>query len=174
MFDNCQIGDPLGVGPGISWSPPGSAVIAANPNLLLWTDELDNPVWVKTACVITPNGDGVADDWASTGVTSAVRQTTTTAAASGAAVTSTMAPGQLGAYVHGEVAGVFGGTTYTFSLMAKDTGAALSPSITMRIDLSGGFLRCSTEDPVGDGDYLVKSFQLQVGPFTSYQHRGGS
>lgn len=168
-----SLGDPLGLSGGLSSGLVVSAP-AANPNLLLWTDSIDNAVWTKTASIISADQDGVADGWASTGTTSAVRQISTTAASTGSAATATMTPGQLGAYVHGEVSGTFDGTLYTFSMEAKDTGAAAVPSIRLRIDISGGFLRCSLEDPAGDGDYLVQHLQLQVGAFTSYHSRGGT
>ena len=145
---------------------------AANPNLLLWTDEVDNAIWTKENAVVTPDQNGVADEIASTSVSAAVRQVSGTAATTGAAVTADVTPSGTASFNHGEVSGTFDGTVYTFSGSFKDAGGG--EPVTMRIDRSGGFLRCSLEEPIGDGDYLVKNLQLEVGPFSAYHHRGGS
>lgn len=165
----------LGIGLAVGLGPPsdGAGGGAANPNILLWTDELDQAVWVKTNCTVFPDVDGVADEFSSLAAGASVAETTTVAAATGAVATGTFSPSPTG-YQHGEVSGTFDGVLYTLSCEAKDGGAAATPSLTLTIDRSGGFLRCTVSDPAGDGDYNIRHLQLEVGPFSSYQHRGGT
>lgn len=157
-----------------------SAAVEAEPNinLLLWSEALDDATWTKTSCSVTPQaavdpgGMNTAEAMISAAPGAALRQVTTTAAAAGAAVTAVLAFGF--SYARGSVTGTFDGEVYTFSIYARDTGVALEPAVTLRIDRSGGFLRCSIEDPVGDGEYLLAWAQLQVGAMTAYSPRGGS
>lgn len=161
----------LGLSPALG-SAPVSAPAGPNPNLLLWTDEVDNAAWVKTNTTVLADQNGVADQLTSTAAGAAVRQVTTTAASTGAAATATITPSGTASFNHGEVSGTFDGVLYTFSAEFKDAGGG--ETVDMKIDRSGGFLRCSLEEAIGDGDYLVRHLQLEVGPFSSYQHRGGS
>ena len=162
----------LGLSPVLG-SAPVSAPAGPNPNLLLWTDELDQAsVWTATNCSVVADQDGVADELVSTAPGSALRQVTMTAAAAGAAATATITPSGTAAFAHGEVSGTFDGVLYTFSGEFRDAGGG--ETVDMKIDRSGGFLRCSLEEPIGDGVYMARHLQLEVGPFTSYQHRGGT
>lgn len=158
-------------------SPIGSGGGASvNPNLLLWTEELDDPVWTATDASVladqstTPLGArSQAEEIQSLAATSAVRQVTTTAATTGGASAARAITGLWARY---SVTGVFDGQSYTFSVYLRDTGVAAAPSVTLRIDRSGGFLRCSLEDPVGDGDYLAWGAQLEAAASASaYQSR---
>src|SRR6185436_16453112 len=104
--------------------------------------------------------------------TAAVRQVTTVAISSGSAVTaSTSVHG--GSFGRDSVTGVFDGLPYTFSVESRDAGGG--EAYVLRLDVSGGFLRASVEDPVGDGDALFQYFQLeQAAAFTTYHSRGGT
>lgn len=160
-------------------APVAVAPAGANPNLLLWTEEFDNAVWAKTNCTVRvseavdPGGAATADAMASTAPEAALRQTTDVAAVAGDAVTQAVA--FTTSYVRGSVTGTFDGQQYTFSIYVRDTGLALDPSITLRLDRAGGFLRCSIEDPVGDGDYVLAWAQLEAaGAATTYTYRGGA
>lgn len=168
----------LGIGLAVGLGPPsagGAGGGGTNPNLLLWTENFENPVWTLTnGDIIALDQDGTADEFASTGAAAAIRQASTTAAATGGPYTAGAAMGG-SSLVRFSVSGSFGGLLYIFSVMLKDTGAAAVPSLTLRLDRSGGFIRCSIEDSVGDGDFLVGYAQLeQAASFTSYHSRGGS
>lgn len=161
----------LGLSPALG-SAPVSAPAGPNPNLLLWSEALDNAAWTKTACTIVPDQDGTADELASTGATCALRQVTNTASTSGAAVTAVVGPHPAG-YVNDSLTGTFDGLPYTLTMRSKDAGGG--ESVTLRIDRSGGFLRASVEDPSGAADILIAFLQLeQAGAFTTYHRRDGT
>ena len=162
----------LGLSPALASGPAAVPPAGPNPNLLLWTDELDNVVWVATNCDVVPDQDGVADEVVSTAPGSALRQVTTTAALTGSPVSATITPSGTAAFAHGEVSGTFDGILYTFSGEFRDAGGG--ETVDIKIDRFGGLLRCSLEEPIGDGVYLARHLQLEVGPFTSYHHRGGT
>lgn len=166
---------------GLGEVSAAAAPAGPNPNLLLWTEEFDNAAWSKTSTVVAADQDSgpsgpanTADEVLSTGVAAAVRQVSGTAAASGSAATSATVL-STGLYVRGSVTGTFDGTAYTFSIYLKDAGNAAVPFALLRLDRSGGFLRCSVEDSVGDADYMAWGAQLEAAASAStYQHRGGT
>lgn len=163
----------LGLSPALG-SAPVSAPAGPNPNLLLWSEDLTKAEWTKTGCIVTADQGGTtgtADEITSTAGTCAVRQVTTTAAITGSAATATTAVHNN--FVREAVTGTFDGLPYTFSVEIKDAGGG--EPYTLRLDRSGGFLRASIEEPVGDGDALFQYAQLeQAAAFTSYHSRGGT
>jgi hypothetical protein len=168
----------LGLGAGLG-SPSagggGGAVGPPNPNLLLWSEDLDNASWAKTGCMVVANQGGTtgtADEIISSAGTAAVRQVTSIAASSGSAATATTAF-HAGSFGRDSVTGTFDGLPYTFSAESRDSGGG--ETYTLRLDVVGGFLRVSVEEPVGDGDALFQYFQLeQAAAFTTYHSRGGA
>jgi len=168
----------LGIGLAVGLGPPVLAAGGgggANPNLLLWSEDFTQAsAWALVdGDIIATDQDGTADEFASNLLNAAIRQTTTTVATTGGAATASAS--MTGLLVRYSVTGTFDGLPYTFSIQLKDTGLAAVPTVTLRIDRSGGFLRCSVEDAAGDGDFIVGYAQLeQAAAFTSYHFRGGS
>lgn len=165
------IGVAVGSGAGSSGAP------AANPNLLLWTEEFDDAVWTATDAVVTADqatpplgARSEAENVACNAPGAAIRQVSTQAATSGGTATFDAAFGP--PWTRFSVTGTFDGQAYTFSVYLRDTGVANDPLVTLRLDRSGGFLRCSLEDPVGDGNYMVWGAQLEAAATaSSYQGR---
>jgi len=150
----------------------GGGVPLANPNLLLWSESLEQAAWTPTSMVVTPDVDGTGDELVSTGVNAALRQVTGVAAASGAAVATVYTPSGTSTPSRGSVTGTFDGLQYTFSIEGRDSGGG--ESYTLRLDRSGGFLRLSIEETVGDGVAIFYRAQLeQAAAFTTYHFRGG-
>lgn len=169
-----SLGDPLGLSGGLSSGLAASAP-AANPNLLLWTEDLTkSAVWTLTnGDIVSTDQDGTADEWASSAANGSIVQITSTAATSGSAVT-VVKPITLTLSFY-SITGTFDGLPYTFTAKLKDTGAAAIPAWTMRLDRSGGFLRVSLIDVPGDADSIIGYLQLeQAATFTSYHSRGGT
>lgn len=134
---------------------------------------MDNAVWTKTNCTIFAEAEGTADEVASTAAGAVLAQVTTTPALVGADVTATKAIGP--SLTRYEMTGTFDGLPYTLSAKVKDTGNAAVPEVVFRISRSGGFLRGSFEDPVGDGDYIIGEVQLeQAASASAYVFRGGT
>ena len=170
------------IGIGLS---PGSAppVVAAsggeeNPNLLLWTEELDNAVWSQTSVVLladagaSPLGGINAELLAFQSSAGAVRQISASAASSGAAVTNGIFDVAT-EWTRYEVTGSFDATDYVFSVYLKQSEAGIAQRI--RLDRSGGFLRCSVEDLGDVGAVYAWGAQLELGTTaTAYQRRGGT
>jgi hypothetical protein len=151
----------------------GGGAPPPNPNLFLWTEAIDNAVWTKTNCVVFSEAEGSADEIASTAASAVIAQVTTTAALVGADATSTKSIGP--SLVRYEMTGTFDGLPYTLSAKLKDTGNASVPEVVFRISRSGGFLRGSFEDPVGDGDYIITEVQLeQAASASAYVYREGT
>lgn len=150
---------------------------AANPNLLLWTEEMDNAVWVKSGGVTVsadfandPAGNLTADRVTSPALDGAIAQISATAAAVGAAVTLDYA--LTSSWSRQEVVGSFDGLSYTFSvhLKAGDIGAA----VRLQLDRSGGFLRVQVIDRADGLQVLIWGAQLEQSvSSTAYQKRSG-
>lgn len=162
-------GTGFGAGLGLGHGAPPSAPVV-NPNLLTWTEEMDDPVWVKSNCAVFSEAEGTADEIASTAPNATLSQVTSTAATVGAdAISTEPIDPTLTRY---EMTGTFDGLPYTLSAKVKDTGAASVPEVRFRLSRSGGFLKASFEDPVGDGDYIIAEVQLeQAASASPYQRR---
>lgn len=166
-----------GVGVGIGGSPvveePG-----ANPNLLLWTEAFDNAVWTATSAAIV--ADAVADPFAvltaetvTNSAGGALRQISGTASTTGAAATALVDTG--GEWIRRSVSGTFDSLSYTFSVYLRDGTGGGIPSLRLRLDRSGGFLRCSIEDAGDEAIYHAWGAQLeQAASASTYQKREGS
>lgn len=160
----------LGLSPALG-SAPASAPAGPNPNLLLWSEALDNTAWVKTNIGIGADADGAADEVTNTAAFGSVRQTTTTAAAAGAQATNEVTPGA--SYVRYSVTGTFDGSPYTYSAELKDAGGGETARLVLK--RAGGFLRPGIESDFADGDFLARYHQLEAGSsFTTYQRRDGT
>jgi len=168
------IGDPLGLSGGIGTNLP-SATLDANPNLLLWTEDLTkDAAWtLVNGDILAIDQDGTADEWASSAANGSIIQISSIAATTGSAVTVLKAIDSILSFY--SITGTFDSVPYTFTVKLKDTGLAIVPAWTMRLDRSGGFLRVSLLDLVGDADSIIGYLQLeQAAAFTSYHSRGGT
>ncbi|HEY2332467.1 MAG TPA: hypothetical protein VGH94_11160 [Acidimicrobiales bacterium] len=168
----------LGTGPGMGQAGGaaafGPSAPTANPNLLLWTDDFSNAAWDKVQLLVTvdlatiPQTGQLADELQALNLNNRAGQTTTTGG-TGADVT-TVIPFLLVGWNRYSVTGTFSTGTYTFSLYAKDAGGG--GAYVLRIASAGGFLRCTIENVLGDGDALCGSAQLEkAGTPTTYHPR---
>ncbi len=171
--------------PGNPWLKVGGAVVTGapaepNPNLLLWSEACDNAAWAKTATTIfadnalDPGGiNATADLVQFTLGTGAIRQTTSVAAASGAGANLGIFDVASDVLTRYEISAVFDGVAYTYSAYLQSNEVGVGGRI--RIDRSGGFIRCSFED-VGDAAaFWVAWQQLEVGATaTVYVKREGT
>jgi hypothetical protein len=170
---------PVGVGVGVGMGAVAAPVAAANTNLLLWSEEVDRAgTWARTlVTAIAANAAAAPDasvtaDLVTLDVFGAIRQTSAVAASSGAG-------DNLGIFdvatewTRYEIPATIDVGTYVFSVYLKQTEAGIGGRI--RLDRSGGFLRCSYED-VGDGGAcLAWGAQLEAGATaTSYVKREGT
>lgn len=148
-----------------------------NPNLLLWTEEFQQATWAKTSATVAADyGDpsfDQADRVTNSSATSAVRQISATASSTGAAAVAVVSA--QAAWARESVSGTFDGLAYTFSVYLKDESGGGVPGLRLRIDRSGGFLRCSIEDTGDEGIYGVYGAQLeQAASASPYQRREGA
>ena len=138
---------------------------AAQPlaeNLLRWTDAFDNAVWAySSASVAAGSGSDGSDRVTNASISGAVRQASQTAAASGAAATANIETSAV--WVRNHVTGFFDGQAYVFSIEVKDATGGGIPALRLRLDISGGFLRCSIEDRGDEAIYDVRRAQLETG-----------
>jgi hypothetical protein len=163
----------MGLGVAVGSRVGAGAAPAANPNLLLWTEEMDEAVWIKTSCSILVDQEGVADEVLSSAAAASVAQVSATAATTGSDVTQVaLIDGGFGRF---SVTGTFDGLSYTYAVDLKDTGLAATPELTLRLGRSGGFLRVAIEDAAGDADYLARNHQLeQAATPSAYVRRSGT
>ena len=166
-----------GVGVGIGGSPvvdePGE-----NPNLLLWTEALDNAVWTKSAGVTVaanvaadPVSAPTADRVTSPALNGSVSQVSLTAAATGSAVTLDYT--LTTSWSRQEATGTFDGLPFTFScyLKAGDAGS----DVRLQLDRSGGFLRVQVIDRADGVVVLAWGAQLeQAASASAYRAREGA
>ncbi len=154
---------------GEAWAP---AEDEPNPNLLLWSEQFQQAAWTKTNATVTadvgadPLGGTTADQIAFL-AGGAVRQVTAVAAASGVAVTATIATND----ERPSATGTFDGTVYVFSVHPEPVGGAAD--IRLRIDRSGGFLRVSIEDAGDEATMTVWGAKLETPDLTAYVKREG-
>lgn len=163
---------------GLSEGAP-AASSPSNPNLLLWSQELNRePPWSRTSVTQILTDNAVAPDDTTTAelvtldVFGAIREISTTAATSGAGDSLSIFDVAT-TWTRYEIAATFDIGTYVFSVYLKQTEAGIGGRILL--DRSGGFLRCSYED-VGDGSACwVWGMQLEAGATaTAYVKREGS
>lgn len=141
---------------------------AVGANLLQWTEQFDNAAWIKAGLAavgeadagVDPLGDTTADLITNAGgVGDVVRQTSTTTAASG---TGSVAVAPNSTWTRRSVTAALSTGTFTFSLWYRDPTNS-GYIVSMRLDTSGGFVRCSLVD-VGDGaTFQVWGAKLETG-----------
>lgn len=163
----------MGLGVAVGARVGDGAAPAPNPNLLLWTEEMDNAVWIKTNCSILADQEGTADEVISSASAASVAQVSGTAATTGS--DATQVASMDGGFGRFSVTGTFDGLSYTYAVDLRDTGLAATPEVTLRLGRSGGFLRMAIEDAAGDADYLARNHQLeQAATPSAYTYRGGT
>lgn len=178
MILSSSLSPALGLGgPVLSQNSAGdTSPPPTNTNLLLWTEELDNAVYVKTGATIEADyGDATypSADQITFGPSGTVRQTSTTPAAAGDAVTALVTCDTT--WERREVTGTFDGLPYVFHLDTIDRSGGGVPQVQLRIDRSGGFLRISVEDLGDEAIVGIARLQLEQSALaTSYQQREGT
>ena len=168
----------LGLGAGLGSPSAGGGGVAANPNLLLWTEEFDNLIWAKVGASIS------ADDTAGP-ITGNTADLINYSVPFGTVAQVNSVAATLGSGVHldildidtfwtrYEISGIFDGAAYVFSVYLKATDERIGGRL--RLQRSGGLLACSVED-IGDvGSYWACCAQLELGATaTTYVRRSGS
>lgn len=162
-----------GIGVGVGGSPAAGGPAPPNPNLLLWSEELDRAAtWAATGVVVTanatndPNGQLTADllTFAAGGT---LRQVTPAPATTGAAVTAVIAS----TTERPSISGDFDGVTYKFSFYSM-LGDGVN--LRLRLDRSGGFLRVSFEDVGDEAIVNIAWCKLETPDLTAYVKREGT
>lgn len=156
----------------------GGAAPSPNPNLLLWSEEMDRPEWVVAGgASVDPDQiisddpySGVADGVDFAALNSTLSQTTTVAVATGSGGQTI---GLSAEWVRESFSLSMNGTTYVVSLMIiEDSGAG--SDIQLRMDAVGGFLRVQLRD-VGDNPTVrVVEWKLETPTLTDYVKREGT
>lgn len=173
------VSSPSSPGVGIGVGGSTGAELGPNPNLLLWTEAFDHAAWVRTSLAVAadfttgPTGTATADNLTSSSPTAAIRQVSTTAASAGAAATANV--NAMATWTRYSVTGSYDGLDYTFSVYMKDASGGGIPTLRLRLDRSGGFLRCSIEDTGDELPYCAWGAQLeQASAPSAYQGREGA
>lgn len=138
----------LGLGLGSAATFDDAGAPAGNPNFLLFSEALDNAVWVPSGgltvaanIALDPNGAMTAEQLESPALNAALAQTSTVAATTGAAVFFDYT--LTASWSRQQIPGVFDGVAYTFSIHLM--GGDQTP-MRIQLDRAGGFLRCSIID----------------------------
>lgn len=145
--------------------PLGVTAEVINPNLLLKSEAFNDAAWTKSSATVTANattdplGGTTADEVAFSTGSGSVAQTTTIAAASGG-VSGVQTP--TSTWQRFSVTATLDVGTYTFSAWLLDPSDNAF-GVRMRIDVSGGFVRCAFTD-VGDlADVFAWGAKLETG-----------
>lgn len=154
-----------------------------NPNLLLWTEEFDSPVWVKggTLAVIpnvkenpSPPGDGGMTADLLTGASAdAMTQDSIVATVGDPALSGSTVLTTTAAYTRVMVTGTFDGLSYSLSYY----GRAVSGFVRMRAGLAivGGKLQAQMVlSTAGTGAWIWGAQLEQAAAPTAYQKREGT
>jgi hypothetical protein len=144
-----------------------------NPNLLLWTEELDNAIW-QTDSAITPDNaidplSGSTADTISFLADGFVSQVSSTAATTG--VSGNNGVILTTSWVRYEVTSTFDGLSYVFSVYLR--GASGGEEVRLNLSRAGGFLKCFLiENASAPATVRAWGAQLeQAGTASTYQHR---
>jgi hypothetical protein len=174
-------GSALGVGISPGDSPPtAEAPAEPNPNLLLWSEEMQQAVWTVGAGTVLVTADGglnptgdetTADLLAFGGTGSVIGQTSATAAATGAAALSTLS--LTGGYSRHSLSGTFDGVVYFLSVNLQEPLGGGS-ELQLRLERSGGFLRGGLRDLGDSPTVLAWGWKLETPDLTAYVKREGS
>lgn len=165
----------VGLSVGLAGAPQTGAGAEPNPNLLLWSEALDNAVWTANGAAVTanaandPDGQSTAERVAFDPEGN-VSQVTPVAATTGDPVGATKTAGA--ALARFDITGVFDGTTYRYSVYAKGAGVNFS----MSLFRSGGFIVARLANP-DDVDGIAVDFawaKLETPSLTAYVKREGT
>lgn len=166
----------VGLSVGLANAPQSGVPASPNPNLLLWSEEMQQAVWTVSAGAVTvtadadtgPFGGSVADQLAF-GASGTIGQTSSTAATTGAAVLATKTTAA--AWARYSISGSFDGVDYVLSVYLRDPS---SSDIRMRLERVGGFLRGSLQD-IGDEPTLFACcWKLETPSLSAYVKREGT
>jgi hypothetical protein len=157
-------------------APQGGAMpeVDPNPNLLLWSEEMQQATWAAADAVVTANqgqdelGATTADEIAFA-VGGTVMQATGIAAVAGANQGATFEPPP--ARERFSHSGVFDGTTYQFSAFLE---SATGGQIRLELLRSGGFLAVRFRDIGDETVVLVSQVKLETPTLTAYVKREGT
>lgn len=157
----------VGLGVAVGAAPAvaaGAPVI--NPNLLTKTEQFNNTVWVKVTTTVTadattdPLGGSVADEIISLiASTSSISQISGTSAASGSAIQNRV---PTAAWTRFSVTATLDTGAFTFSIWLLDP-LANGSIVQLKIDVVGGFVRCSLRDGGDALDYFAWGAKLETG-----------
>lgn len=154
----------LGVGLG---SPPSSVVAPAiNPNLLAKTEQFNDAVWIKTGSSVIANAatdplsGSTADEITFSLGTGTIAQVSATAATSGSVISGAKTPNAT--WARFSTTATIDGAPYTFSLWMRDPGAN-GYIVRLKIDVSGGFIRCLIADTGDLADFFAWGAKLEAG-----------
>lgn len=155
----------VGLSVGLASAPQSGGPAAPNPNLLLWSETFDNATWAKSNATVTANagldplGGSTADEVANGTSTATIGEVSTVAAASGGA-TVTVVP--LAEWTRFSVTATFDTGQFTFSLWLRDP-ADNGSDLQVRMEVSGGFIRCFLRDGGESLTFLAWGAKLEIG-----------
>lgn len=149
----------IGVGAGVG------GALAANPNLLRWTEQFDNPVWVASGVTVTPDAVAPPPDTSRAdrlvfAADSQISQLSQTAVATG--VGGLSAPAITTGWQRFEKAAVFDGDSYTFSIFMM--GAVGGEPVSIGIVRTSGVLQALLFENASVGATIfVSGAQIELG-----------
>jgi hypothetical protein len=163
--------------PGVSGLPValmGSGVSApANPNLLLWSEALDNAVWVKSGAVVTadagldPNGQMTAESVAFSAFGSLTQVTSMAATTASGSASRTPTP-TLSRF---NISGLIDGVAHIFSAYLS---SAASSDVILSMSVVGGFAAVKIRDGGDAETFTVSWAKLETPALTAYVKRDGA
>lgn len=161
----------LGVGLGGGVIPPSGG---PNPNLLLWTEEMQQATWSKTGVTVIADVGSpswpTADQVAFAAGATVLAQTSGVAATAGATAFSDIEVTT--AEVRRTVTGTFDGAVYVLSVHLSDpVGGYL---IRLQLHRVGGFLMASLRNVGDNPTILVAGWKLETPDLTAYVKREGT
>jgi hypothetical protein len=171
MAMGARAGVGFGAGAPATGGPP-----SPNPNLLLWSEELDRAAtWVVTDALVVANS-GLDDDGAATadllllsGLGS-VQQVTAIAGTAGSGAGQKIATSTRTTH---SVSASIDGVTYVFSARLQDP-ADSGLGVQMGIFVVGGFIACRFRDLGDESAVLVSWAKLETPTLTAYIKREGT
>lgn len=166
----------IGVGVGIGFQM-GKGGAAASPasNLLRWTEEFDDVVWVKSGVSVTADDTAAPDssvtaDKLSLDQDGVILQLSETAATAGSTLAAFFVTDSWSRY---EATTTFDGNPYVFSIYLKAL-VGESMNVTAILGVSSGMIRVILSDNDSLGPFSIYSWgaQLETGAVaTEYVHR---
>lgn len=167
--------------PANPWPKVGGAPVqvagSPNPNLLLWSEAFDNPVWEAAFVTVTANAALDPDEQEMTadrltfGLERSLLQNSGIAAATGDPVSAT--PVLTTSWVRHDLSGVFDGTTYAYSVYLREETAG-GRQVRILIKRLAGFLHAGFEDIGDEVEILADWAKLETPDLTAYVKREGT